>query len=557
MKKKNRFAIIFVVILMGVALALPCMALPEGVNPRDMLSKEAILASMWEADISQIREAYAKNLFTCTELTAYYLERIEVYNETYNCFITLCDDALEQAALRDEEIAAGVTDKTLLGIPIVIKDNMDYIGYHTTNGYQKQSSQIAYDNADVVEYMLQQGAVIIGKTNMSVGAMDHKASNSYAVGETKNAYNSQLSSAGSSGGSASAVSLNFAVAGLGTDTNSSLRLPAAYNGCVSLRATWNTLSTNGIRKLNSKKDVPGVITRTVMDQAICLDVLSGGATSYAENLNDQVLSGMRIGILTEYAGAHVWGRNDKNIDEEIVDAFYSAVEELKQCGVEIVEVSIPSVFHLAEATYSDTSYISRLYSVVESAMEEMQVSALIFPSYLSVPIRTGYDENGKYWYTSGQNMLNNTSKLSSCAGLPEIVVPIGQHSLGAGIGMEIAALKNEEQLLLDIAYSYTLRYDHRPQTENAPDLYAEYYQGNVYELLNQVETVWQESQTEPETEPTQQPTEATDPVTEPEPIQPTTPKTNNTLWAICAVLVPVGILVAIYMKRKMKKREAV
>ena len=558
---KNRFLIFNVVVLMVVSLALPCMALPDGVDPRDMLSKETILASMWEADISQIREAYAQNLFTCTELTAYYLERIEVYNETYNCFITLCKDALEQAALRDEEIASGVTDKLLLGIPIVIKDNIDYAGYYTTNGNKKRDSRVAYSNATIVDYLLEQGAVIIGKTNMSTGAVDHFASKSLAVGETKNAYNPQLSSAGSSGGSASAVSLNFSVGGIGTDTNSSLRLPAAFNGGVSMRVTVKSLSTKGITPNDTARDVPGVITRTVMDQAIILDAMSGGHTNYAENLNGDALTGLRIGVLKEFVSSGVWGRNERNIDPEIMEAFDRAVEELRQCGVEIVEVSIPTVFDWAYSTYSEgSSYIPKMYKVIESAFAAADVSAVIFPSYLSTPLRTGYDDNGKYWYPSGQTMINNTSKFSSCSGLPEIVVPIGQHSLGAGIGMEIAALKNEEQLLLDIAYSYTLRYDHRPQTENAPDLYAEHYKGNVYELLDQVETAWMESQTEPETEPTQQSTEeSTAPVTEPEPepIQPTKPQTNNTRWVACAVLVPAGIAVAICIKRKMKKIEAV
>lgn len=484
MKAYQRIIIAVVTVVFGTALILPCAAIQEENAQPQELPREAILASLWEADISAIREAYAQNLITCIELTAYYLERIEEYNDIYNCFITLCDDALEQAALRDEEMLAGESDGSLLGIPIVIKDNIDYAGYHTTNGYSKNNSNIASTNAAIVDYMLQEGAVIIGKSNMSAGAQDHRASYSVAVGETKNAYSPYLASGGSSGGSAVAVSLNFAVAGLGTDTNSSLRLPAALNGCVSLRATRHTLSTDGIVKLNSAKDVPGVITRTVMDQAICLDVLSGGETNYAQNLNGEVLSGLRIGILTEFSGANMWGRNEKNIDAEIIAAFENAVEELRQCGAEVVEVSIPDVFYLAEATYESSSYIDRMYAKVEKAIEEAQVSALIFPSYLSTPIRTGYDENGKYWYTYDQTMLNNTSKFSSCAGLPEIVVPIGNHSLGAGIGMEIAALKNQEQLLLDIAYAYTQRYDHRMAPENAPDLYAQYYSGSVYDIID-------------------------------------------------------------------------
>lgn len=477
-----------IALLLCTAMLMPfaAVALEEDSFYWDV-SKENILASLWEADITTIKEAYDAQIITCTELTQYYLERIEEYNETYNCFITLCDDALEQAALRDEQLESGESG-ALLGIPVVIKDNMDYAGYHTTNGYAKRSSQIADSNAQVVEYLLEEGAVIIGKTNMSTEAQDARASSSIAVGETKNAYNDLLAAGGSSGGSAVATSLNFAVAGLGTDTNSSLRLPAVLNGCISLRSTWNTLSTEGIVKLNGTRDVPGVITRTVMDQAIMLDVLSGGETNYAENLNSEVLSGLRIGVLKELTN-----RSINNTDDEVAAAFTNAVEELTACGAEVVEVSIPNVLSLASASHSGSYAKERMYKKIQEVMEENNVSAIIFPTYLNTPLRSGKDGNGKTWYTSSQTFINNTSQFSSCASLPEIAIPIGYHSLGAGIGMEIAALKNQEQLLLDIAYAYTLRYDHRAAPENAGDLYAEYNVGSLSKLADSYRAALEES----------------------------------------------------------------
>ena len=451
------------------------------------VSKETLLASLLEADISTIREAYDHNLITCTELTEYYLQRIDEYNDTYNCFITLCDDALEQAAQRDEAMAAGEGNGKLFGIPIVIKDNMDYAGYHTTNGYSKKSSQIANSNADVVEYLLQEGAIIIGKTNMSTGAQDARASYSQAAGETKNAYNSQLASGGSSGGSAAATSLNFATASLGTDTNSSLRLPAALNGCVSLRVTWDTLSLQGIKRLNSTRDVPGAITRTVKDQAIMLDVISGGTTSYADNLNIHALQGLRIGVLKELSYAIGGERNKSNMSDEVQDAFANAIRELEDCGAEVIDISIPNILSLASATLSTnkSSYKEKMYNVIKNKMEEENVSALIFPTYVTPPLRSGKDSNGKKWNVWNQVFINNTSKFSSCASLPEIAIPIGYHSRGAGIGMEIAALKNQEQLLLDIAYAYTERFDHRKAPEKAPDMYAEHAVGTLEQLIDQ------------------------------------------------------------------------
>ncbi len=518
------------------------------------ISQDALLASLWETDIESIQQALELSLITCVELTGYYLERIETYNDTYNCFITLCEDAMSQAAERDAAIQAGTAEGLLFGIPMVIKDNMDYAGYHTTSGHAKHNSQIADSNAQVVQYLLEEGAVIIGKTNMSTDAQDARASSSTVAGETKNAYNAYMAAGGSSGGSAVATSLNFAVAGLGTDTNSSLRLPAVLNGCVSMRVTWGTLSMEGIDQLNSTRDVPGAITRTVKDQAIVLDVLSGGETNYAENLDDGILSGLRIGVLKELSSATNTLRSEQNIDDEVILAFANTIEELKACGAEVVEVSIPNVLSLADSTWSSNqSYLKEdMYQVIEEAMLESNVSALIFPTYLHTPQRSGTGPDGTYWSVWNQTFINNTSQFSSCASLPEIAIPIDYHSLGAGIGMEIATLKNQEQLLLDIAYAYSSRYDHRMAPVNAADLYASSYEGSLSGLIEdyyiQLDTYEQvqlaaseEAARAPQTE------------TSPQPIQPTDSETVNWLAVSAAILIPAGLLAGILLPKHRRR----
>ena len=138
--------------------------------------KKALLSALYEADIATLREAIELRLITCRELTAYYLERIEAYNKTYNCFITMCDNALEIADQRDEAIAAGEAEGSLFGIPIVVKDNIDYEGYHTTNGYKKKDEQIATANAVIVNNMIAEGAIVLAKANMSKGAQRRRGS---------------------------------------------------------------------------------------------------------------------------------------------------------------------------------------------------------------------------------------------------------------------------------------------------------------------------------------------------------------------------------------------
>ncbi len=452
--------------------------------------KEQVLASLYNGSITEIRNAIASKKITCEELTRYYLYRIQKYDKQFNCFITICGDALEVAKERDTALAQGKNQGLLFGVPVVIKDNMDLEGYYTTNGHTTENLTIADTDATVVKYLLQEGAVIIAKTNMSTDAQDARVSTSVIAGETKNAYSKSLASGGSSGGTAVAVSLNFAAAGLGTDTNSSLRIPAVLNGCVSLRPTFGLISTKGITALNGSRDVAGAITRSVYDQAVMLDVLTQGAYSYTKNLNKNALQGAKIGVLKEltypvsladYSSADFSSRywtelneraNSGNYDSEVLAAFENAVKELENCGAEVVEVSMPKLFPLSSDTFnsSSTKLKKALYDEFEDLMKSNELDAVIFPTYSSTPLKSGTDENGKTWSAWSQVFINNCRTLSPSAALPEMSVLIGQHSSGAGIGMEIASLKNSEQLLLNFAYSYTESYNHRVSPKTVPHI---------------------------------------------------------------------------------------
>ncbi len=523
--------------------------------------KQAILSALYESDISTVRSAIEAEIISCEELTEYYLERIEKYNKDYNCFITLCDDSLEVARERDIQLSRGENTGLLFGIPIVIKDNMNLSGYYTTNGHYKANSPIATENAKVVDYLLEQGAIIIGKTNMSTDAQDARTSYSEVIGETKNAYNTWLSAGGSSGGSAVAVSQNFAIAGLGTDTNSSLRIPAILNGCVSLRPTLNLIPFDGCTHLSSARDVIGPITRTVYDQAIMLDILTSGEFSYTENLNNNAFEGKRIGILSELTYPistsivkeqdsekrsslikffSLSERVEKNIDKEISSAFQSATDEIKSLGAEVVTVSFPELFDLLYPTFinSDRAYKNNLYEKFKQFMVDNNLDAVIYPTYLSAPLKTGMDDNGKYWNVwQNQVFINNCKGISPSTGMPEIAIPIGYHSTGAGIGMEIIADKNCEQLLLDMAYTYTEKYNHREPSNGAPDIYADKNQGNLQTFIDKY-TVSVDAEIDGET---------TQPITNVETAK------SAPIVVIAVIIIMVLILVAILVVLIIKK----
>ncbi len=500
----KRCVSVFIATLLLVCSFVPAFA----ENKADLPDKTAVLSSLYEADIETLREAIDLQIITCEELTSFYLERIKEYNEEYNCFITMCDNALEVARKKDKQLQNDENDGVLFGIPVVIKDNIDLKDYYTTNGHHYEKSKIATENATVVNYLLEQGAIIIGKTNMSTDAQDARSSYSKIKGETKNAYSTLLAAGGSSGGTAVAVSLNFATAGLGTDTNSSLRIPAVLNGCVALRPTWRLVDYSGCTQLNGGRDVVGAITRTVYDQAIMMDVITNGEFNYTENLDKNALSGLRIGILSELSystsTSNITGteeeiekivkkfdmtvRNDKYIDAEVKSAFENAVNELKSCGAEVKIVSMPNIWNLSYTTFDDghIKHKRAFNSEFEKLLKENHIDAVIFPSYLSTPLKTGTDKNGTTWNVWRQVFTNNCRVLSPSTNVPEISIPIGYHSSGAGIGLEIASVKNSEQLLLNIAYSYEQSFNHRKAPNDAPDKYADFNEGTLKEIIDKV-----------------------------------------------------------------------
>ncbi len=497
---------------LALCLCLLCALLPTTTRAEDIVvdvDKNTVLSGLFEADIATIREALDARIITSRELTQYYLDRIATYDKPYNCFITICADALQQADTRDRELKEGKKVGPLHGIPIVVKDNIDVAGVHTTNGHKKQDSQIAKDNAEAVQKLIDAGAVILAKANMSMDARSAYWSKSDAAGEVKNAYNTLYSPGGSSAGSAVSVSLNFAAASLGTDTNSSLRIPAALAGCFALRPTFDLISREGVTKLNGARDTVGAITRTAQDLALMMDVLTGGEYNYLENRNKDVLKGLRLGIVKEltYPTTLDSYRTEKNIDDEVMAVFARAVEELKDMGAEVVEISFANIYSLAGKATNQTG-MENMYEAYLKILEKNNVSALIYPTYLSTPLKTGRDENGVFWNIfddKQQVFINNCRTLSSCAKLPEITIPIGHHSGGPGIGLEIAAPRNAEQFLLDIAMAYAESYDYRVAPTGAPDDYAEASKGSLRNVLDDYYARLAEANKPPVQEPPCQP----------------------------------------------------
>ena len=317
-----------------------------------------------DASITELQKELTEGNVTSVELVQMYLDRIEAYDKSLNLnsIITVNENALETAKTLDEERAAGKVRGALHGIPIIVKDNYDVEGLATSAGAVALKDSIAPDDATVVAKLKDAGAIILAKANLSEFAMSGSNSRSTLGGSVHNAYDNTRTAAGSSGGTAVSVTSNFAAAGLGTDTGSSIRRPSSFSNLYGLRPSTGLTSRDGVVPLNMDRDVTGPMCRTVEDLAILMDVMAGtdpadewtaeadsyipegGYTSY---LNEDGLQGKRIGYLMDSFGYYYAAENGENVavdspvalDSKISGIAEKAINTLKEGGAELVDMS--------------------------------------------------------------------------------------------------------------------------------------------------------------------------------------------------------------------------
>jgi len=286
------------------------------------------------------------------EITESVFKRIDEQEGTINAFITTTRDlALGQADLADAKFRKGKRNSLLNGIPIAIKDNLCTQGIRTTCGSHILEDYIPPYDATVVKKVLQNGAVLVGKTNMDEFAMGSSTENS-AFGPTHNPINPEYVPGGSSGGSAAAIAAGESILAIGSDTGGSIRLPAAYCGVVGLKPTYGRVSRYGLISYASSLDQIGALGRTVQDCAMLLNVLCGhdslDTTSAHVKRPDFLralsrgVQGIKIGLPQEYFV--------EGLDLPVKDQIMKAVGLLDRNGADIVDISLP------HARYAISSY---------------------------------------------------------------------------------------------------------------------------------------------------------------------------------------------------------
>ena len=305
---------------------------------------------MIDLSISQTNRALKEKKFTATELTHAYLNQIERIDKKLNAFVTVTKEvALDQAKKMDEK---GDFSNPLAGIPMNLKDIICTDGIRTTASSKILENFVPPYNAHVYDRLLQAGAVLLGKTNTDEFAMGSSTENSF-FGPTKNPWNLECVSGGSSGGPAASVSANLSAFSLGSDTGGSIRLPASFCSMVGLKVTYGRVPRHGCIAYASSFDTIGPFAKTVEDAALVLQTIGGQSEKDATTVNKPVpnysdflktnLEGLKLGIPKEYFA--------EGVEKEVVDTVMKAIEEMKKLGAEVIEVSLPLTKYAIPAYY--------------------------------------------------------------------------------------------------------------------------------------------------------------------------------------------------------------
>jgi len=490
--------------------------------PLNCLALNKAPIDITKMDIASLSEALSNEIVDSETLVNLYLDRINTYTD-YNAIISINENAIEEAKKLDEERASGKVRSIIHGIPIIVKDNIDVKGMPTTAGAKSLSDNYPNEDAKVIKKLKEAGAIIIAKSNMSEFAFQASSSRS-SYGTVKNAYNPNYSSYGSSGGSAVSVALNFAVAALGTDTNSSIRVPASAANIVGYRPTLGTISRTGVLPYDTERDTVGTLTKNITDSIILTNIIMGYDVNDNKSLNQKYpsyslnlesLTGITIGIPNDF----LKGDNSNNLPEnkesyeEIYDLMQTAISKMVTNGAKIVYLDNYYTYtedNLATTSYSGYLFCDSFNSYIKNTIGKTKTFEELAESSGKITDLSGYarscnssqnlsSKNAKketyqnylekiyeknnldvIVYPTTKNKLlkvgttgitNLSAHAASTVGFPAISMPLGFDNDNLPYGIEFMALKNEDNLLFNIAKVYENLNANEVLPKDAPNLY--------------------------------------------------------------------------------------
>jgi amidase len=304
--------------------------------------------------IPELQELMDERRLKSVQLTQFYLHRIRKLNPALNAVITVSPTALADARAADAARRAG-DDRPLLGIPIIVKDNINTTGMPTTAGSWALAGSTP-DDAFIVQQLEAAGALVIGKANLSEWANFRSAPSSSGWsgigGQTNMAYVLDRNPCGSSSGSGVVTSADLAVAAVGTETDGSIVCPSGANANVGIKPTLGLLSRAGVVPISADQDTAGPMARNVTDAAVLLGAMTGvdpadpataaqagnAFTDYTPFLDANALQGARTGVWRE--GSFEVGGEPVNPDvSAIMDDTIAALEAAGAVIVDPADIS--------------------------------------------------------------------------------------------------------------------------------------------------------------------------------------------------------------------------
>jgi amidase len=305
-----------------------------------------------EKSVPQLEDALARGITTSEDIVREYLTRLSTYDRNgvaLRSMLALNPHVVSDARALDAERANGRVRSAFHGIPIAFKDNIDVLGLPSTGGSRALIDHRPRLDSRMAAGMRRAGAIVLGKTNLDEFPFGDFGISTVG-GTIGNAYDPSLSTAGSSGGSAVAVSASFVTVAFGTDTCNSLSNPASFASLATIRTTRGVTSRAGVMPLNTFNDAVGPLAKSVRELALVLDHVAGAdpedeatqdadrhvSGSFASTLDPAALKGARIGLLRQlFVG--VTG------EREVATMMENVAGELRAAGATIVDVAIPDL----------------------------------------------------------------------------------------------------------------------------------------------------------------------------------------------------------------------
>jgi len=450
-----------------------------------------------EQDIPTLQKHIRDGKLSYENLTKFYLYRIRKFDRendlSLNSVIALNPNVIEEAKQKDIDLKNKMLKHHIFGMPILLKDNINTSAMSTTAGAVALKDNKT-DDAFIVQRLKDRGALILGKANLSEWAYffcgDCPSGYSAIGGQTLNPYGRKIiDTGGSSSGSGVAVSSNFCVAAVGSETSGSILSPSSQNSIVGLKPTIGLLSRSGIVPISSTLDTPGPMTKNVTDNAIMLEAMFGydandfkskefkRSGTYDEGFKDFSVKGKRFGTF-------------KRLMEDSL--YVRAIEDLKLKGAIIVEieeekVELPDFLRLLNldmkndlpvylsASADKSLMVKSVQDVIEfnkkDSINTMPYGQKLFEGIVADnatdeefdAIKNTLKTNGKLFFdtpTKAHNLdgflsINNYhAGFAAVAEYPAITVPMGYNEKGAPRGLTFISEPLSEMELLGWAYDY-------------------------------------------------------------------------------------------------------